>query len=387
MRGVDAPETLNNWIDYLEKQAQVILLRAHDQARAFKMFETLNDRGLRTSQADLVKSYLFGLMEGDIDTAQSRWSIMLENLQELEEDDPQVLFLRHYLIAYSGFVRADGVYEAIQRKFQTAGSAASFMGAIASASKVYVATFNADSEHWNEYSQETRKQLADFGLFDLKPMRPLLLALATEFDKKHFGKAIKLLTSLSVRLVLTARTRSGVNEQTFAEAARVVAEGDITTAKELAQVLAKVWVSDRDFKEVVSTAKVSKAQLARYYLREMEHYVSNGDRDEAEWVNSDPAHITLEHILPRNPSGAGWAGFDEETSKEYKNRLGNLCLLKRSENNGMGNENYQQKLVVFQKSSLKLTKGLPKIAGWTPSAIDERQIELAEIAVATWSND
>lgn len=51
--GVDAPDTLNNWIDYLERSAQVILLRAHDQARAFKMFETLNDRGLRTSQADL----------------------------------------------------------------------------------------------------------------------------------------------------------------------------------------------------------------------------------------------------------------------------------------------------------------------------------------------
>ena len=48
--GVDAPETLNNWIDFLEKSAQVILLRAHDEARAFKMFETLNDRGLRTSQ-------------------------------------------------------------------------------------------------------------------------------------------------------------------------------------------------------------------------------------------------------------------------------------------------------------------------------------------------
>ena len=43
--GVDAPDTLNNWIDYLEKSAQVILLRAHDKARAFKMFETLTTGG------------------------------------------------------------------------------------------------------------------------------------------------------------------------------------------------------------------------------------------------------------------------------------------------------------------------------------------------------
>ncbi len=97
---------------YLEHSAQVILLRAHDQSRAFKMFETLNDRGLRTSQADLVKSYLFGLAEKQVGLAQSKWSNMLENLQDLGDDDPQVSFLRHYLIAFSGFVRADGVYDA-----------------------------------------------------------------------------------------------------------------------------------------------------------------------------------------------------------------------------------------------------------------------------------
>ena len=112
MSGVDAPATLNNWIDYLERSAQVILLRAHDQSRAFKMFETLNDWGLRMSQADLVKNYLFGLTDEQVGSAQAKWSNMLENLQDLGDDDPQVSSLPHYLIAFSGFVRADGVYDA-----------------------------------------------------------------------------------------------------------------------------------------------------------------------------------------------------------------------------------------------------------------------------------
>ena len=133
--GVDAPETLNNWIDYLERSAQVILLRAHDQARAFKMFETLNDRGLRTSQADLVKSYLFGLANRQVGVAQSKWSNMLENLQDLGDEDPQVSFLRHYLIAFSGFVRADGVYDAIQTRYKTEGTSISFLTSLAEASR------------------------------------------------------------------------------------------------------------------------------------------------------------------------------------------------------------------------------------------------------------
>jgi uncharacterized protein with ParB-like and HNH nuclease domain len=38
----------------------VVLVRVPSGANAYKMFETLNDRGLRTSQADLIKNYLFG---------------------------------------------------------------------------------------------------------------------------------------------------------------------------------------------------------------------------------------------------------------------------------------------------------------------------------------
>jgi uncharacterized protein with ParB-like and HNH nuclease domain len=133
--GVDAPDTLNNWIDYLEKSAQVILLRAQDRARAFKMFETLNDRGLRTSQADLVKSYLFGLADRQIGVAQTKWSTMLESLQELGDDDPQVSFLRHYLIAFTSFVRADGVYDAIQNKFKGEATAITFLTSLAETSR------------------------------------------------------------------------------------------------------------------------------------------------------------------------------------------------------------------------------------------------------------
>ena len=56
----DQPARLNDWLEYIEFSATVILLKTQNGAQAFKMFETLNDRGLKTSQADLVKSYLFG---------------------------------------------------------------------------------------------------------------------------------------------------------------------------------------------------------------------------------------------------------------------------------------------------------------------------------------
>ena len=56
----DVADRLDDWLEYIENRATAVLLTVSDGSRAFKMFETLNDRGLRTSQADLVKSYLFG---------------------------------------------------------------------------------------------------------------------------------------------------------------------------------------------------------------------------------------------------------------------------------------------------------------------------------------
>ncbi|MEL6808379.1 MAG: DUF262 domain-containing HNH endonuclease family protein [Pseudomonadota bacterium] len=381
--GVDAPDTLNNWIDYLESSAQVILLRAHDQSRAFKMFETLNDRGLRTSQADLVKSYLFGLADQQIGVAQSKWSNMLENLQDLEDDDPQVSFLRHYLIAFSNFVRADGVYDAIQTKYKSEGTSVSFLTSLAETSRTYTATFNSENDFWDNYSASARKYLNDFNFFDLKPMRPLLLAVATKFSKKEFEKTIRYLTSLSVRLVMSARTRSGVNEQAFADAALKITKDQISKHDDLVKLLTKVFVSDKDFIEVFSNARVSKAALARYILRELEHTEST-TKTEDEWVNTDPQQITLEHILPKAHPKVGWESFDGDTHADYKNRIGNLCLLKRSENNSMPNDSFLAKKKHFKDSSLKITSALAEYEMWTPKQIEKRQREMANIALKAW---
>ncbi len=48
---------LKAWLSFLEHNSLIVLLRVPDDADAYKMFETLNDRGLRTSQADLIKNY------------------------------------------------------------------------------------------------------------------------------------------------------------------------------------------------------------------------------------------------------------------------------------------------------------------------------------------
>ena len=76
-----------------------------------------------------------------------------------------------------------------------------------------------------------------------------------------------LLVSVAVRLIIASATRSGTNEQTFAAAALGVFKEEINTVTQLKESLARVAVSDADFRDTFATARSSKPDLARYYLR------------------------------------------------------------------------------------------------------------------------
>ena len=89
----DHGDTLNRWINFMQQRARAVLLQVSNDADAYRMFETLNDRGLRTSQSDLVKNYLFGRAGDRIGEVQQRWSLMRGALETTEDEDITIRFL------------------------------------------------------------------------------------------------------------------------------------------------------------------------------------------------------------------------------------------------------------------------------------------------------
>jgi hypothetical protein len=378
----DKPTVLNDWLDFIEHGASVILVKTDDASKAFKMFETLNDRGLKTSQADLVKSYLFGEAGGRVAEAQVRWSTMKDGLEEIADDDRAINFLRHALIATKRFVRADEIYDAVQKTVRGESNAASFLTSLETLSRAYVATFSPNADFWRDHSVTTARALSVFNRFDLKPIRPLVLALAVSFTANEFDAAMRLLVSISVRLVLASRTRSGTIEQTFAIAALQVFEKRITTAVALKPALANVTIGDADFATEFTTARVSNANLARYYLRALE--AANANEREPWFIeNDDPGAITLEHVLPQNPDG-DWDGIDADTRKTLVRRLGNLCLLQKSGNEAISTKPFAEKRVAYAASPYVTTSMIASETDWDAGTIEARQTQLASLALKAW---
>jgi len=98
-------------------------------------------------------------------------------------------------------------------------------------------------------------------------------------------------------------------------------------------------------------------------------------------------NITVEHVLPRNPTHAYWLErFDVSERLEWINRLGNLALLNNRKNPQAGNRPFPEKVKYYfeKKSDFSLTQELSQYEDWTPAVVEERHKKLVKEALKTW---
>lgn len=374
-------DTLTKWIEFLKFRAMAVVLEAPSEADAYRIFETLNDRGLRITQADLVKNYLFGRSADRINEVKHRWSQMQGALGTIKDEDLTIRFLRHALTLKEGLVREKNVHEAVQNVTRGPQSVVTLADELARMAATYVAIYNADHEKWNAQI-ETRKAVEVLNLVDVKPMRPLILAIAEKMQEKEINKAMSLCVSAAVRLMIAMKTRVGSVEKGFADAAQKTYCETIKTSDALRIELSSFIPSDTEFQQVFITACVSNSKLARYYLRSLELAVDSVNQP---WhiPNDNSNEINLEHVLPNKTEG-NWPQFSQEEKEQYWKRIGNLCLLQSRENSTLKSSPYKDKKSVYKNSQYRLTKQIAEVDEWTTSAIEDRQKELSKLALRTW---
>ena len=69
-----------------------------------------------------------------------------------------------------------------------------------------------------------------------------------------------------------------------------------------------------------------------------------------------PATISIEHILPQNPSaGSGWMNdFTEEERYEWTDKIGNLALISRRKNTSQGNLDFADKMQKYFEKNIEV---------------------------------
>lgn len=373
---------LNRWAAFLSEKAQVVVLDVPDDLDAFLMFETLNDRGLRASQADLIKNFLISQAKDRKAEAQQKWAQMTGILESLGQDDTTVTYLHHLLITEHGPMRAVEILGKVKSRVQGPSQSLSFLDEAAEVANDYAALFNSDHSKWNEYGTATRKHISTINRdLRVQQIRPLMLAVARHFPPREAEKAFRLFVYWSVRFLI-AGGRGGLLDRNYAVRAKEIGEQRIKTTAQLAEALNDIVPSDALFETSFAEARVSSSFLARYYLRAMERQLQN--LPDPEWVPSEEEDaVNLEHILPVNPKGE-WSHVSQDTASAYFRRIGNMVIMQARKNSVVGNGSFAEKRAVFETSAFALTQAISKFHDWGPEQIEQRQRELAKLAVRTW---
>ena len=129
--------------------------------------------------------------------------------------------------------------------------------------------------------------------------------------------------------------------------------------------------------------RVIKNSQARYFLYAIEKYL-RGEKEPELILNEEAKEVNLEHILPQRPSNGEWIEFSSDEASAYAYRLGNMTLLRREDNQKLGNGQWPEKKAILSNSELKLNIEICDIDVWDKDTIDIRQNEMADFALKVW---
>lgn len=374
---------LFNLNDFIKENVKIIIVRVPDESNAFTVFETLNDRGLALSQADLIKNHLFNKAGDRIKEAQNYWSEMSGAIEAAQDEEEIIKYIRYFWSSRNGLTREKDLFQEIKSKTTNTNLSVSFLNDLKSSTNKYLALLNQNHSYWDDHTKTTKEYVEKFNDLCLYQNRPLLLAVLNQFDQKETEKAFKLILSWSVRNLITGSIPGGTLEREFSNQAKEINNGQVKNTKELLNSAKRLIPTDSQFKEAFSIATVTKNTLAQYYLMEIEKKYSE---NEEKSVVKNFDNVNIEHILPQTiVQQVDWPTFNEESQKSYCKRIGNLTLLKAKLNSDLKSSNFNTKKQEYQRSEIKITKNLSSIKDWTTEAIRNRQKDFAEKALKIWN--
>jgi len=370
------------FIDLVADRLFFTVITVTDELNAFKVFETLNARGVRLSATDLLKNYLFSVVnsekphETEMKNVEDRWEKIVGKLGSESFPD----FLRVYWNSRNKLVRKTDLFKAIKSAIQNKEKAFTLIRELDENADIYAALRNEEDELWDS---QQKKHVGELKMFSIKQPYALLMAAYKRLSKDDFTWVLRACSIISFRYNVICNFHTGEQEKIYSDIAYNISDGKLSSAKDVMEKLKAVYPEDQIFSAAfidkeLSTVGARNKKVARYILFLLEKHLSNIDYD----FESDK--YSLEHILPESP-GSEWPEYDENKDYRFIYRLGNYTLLTKNENSDIGNKRYLDKKNVYRNSNFIITK---KVAednnAWNAERITNRQQAMVKWATSVW---
>ncbi|MHB8857400.1 MAG: DUF262 domain-containing protein [Bellilinea sp.] len=391
-KGTHSDDFLVPLINTLRSQVKLITIPVTSEEDANLFFESLNARGKELAISDLVKNRLYFEVGDQVNRAQHLWEKMENDLG----NRPIPEYLRHYWIAKkadskSPNVREKQLYRMISQDIGgNKQNALNLIDDLSRTSSDYVQI--SDIDLWPDnpaYDDSFIDTLDELRLFRVTQCNPLLINAIQNFTKPNdIASTFRIVTNFSFRYFIIGNQSPGNLERISANIAYEIRAGIYTSPETIADAFRAIS-TDPSFKSDFTFASISKsrARIARYILAKISNYLAQQSRKGGEElvVNRDARHVNLEHVLPQDIRAPWRSYFPKDIDPAiYVYRLGNLTLLASKINRVLGDMAFPDKKLALIDSKLPINQYFSSIDEWGPSQIDERQNELAKIALEVW---
>lgn len=366
----------------VDRWTYLVVVTTPDLESAHRIFSVMNDRGLDLRPTDNFKARVIGeIVDADQDSYTAKWE---DAEQELGRDAFSSLFAHIRMI----FAKQRAPRELL-REFPEhvlvhyTGREAEFVDRILEPyADAYVILLNQSytSSSGAEGVNSWLKRLAQLDNVDWQP--PALWALRHHAnDPGWLDQFLRLLERLAASLLIR-RVGPTERQQRYGVLLRALEAGDGLRTQPLD-------LTEHEREETLRRLDgevYQQARVRRYVLLRLDEELAN-----APGVSYDHKIITVEHVLPQNPSASSmWLRiFDEPQRVYWTHRIANLVLLNRTKNAQAQNHDFlvkKEKYFTGKKGvvAFALTSQVISAQEWTPELLEHRQRETLRLLAGTW---
>ncbi len=437
---------LNKFYYKLINNVYIIRLDVGQSKDAYKLFETINDRGLSLSPTDIIKNFLLGhaslIDSNTLDRIKAYWKKLIINCDGLNSDD----FFRQYLCCIlKRKIAKSKLIEEFKKYYLGTVVEANILSDYTSFNNL---NLEADYEDANVEDEDVRQEIPEnharsldveveintritdnkkcsisefasklttasgiyrqlrkrsfsnekfnlhlYNLQRIQSFPAYILLLDVVHRKIETGVVIEIF-----KIIETFMLRRHICEYRTAELDTIFSKltgcNDANIINIIKNELKKQLPSDQDFKSKFVTHNYkNKFERAKYVL-EMIEYKTIKSKGEYTLNQGDDLH--LEHIIPQKivvkkskqeyEDWVTYLGTDAEIKHlENVNKIGNLTLLAKQLNLKASNNTFDTKKKEYAKSNISITKSIAEnFEKFKIGDLNKRSKKLASIACDIW---
>lgn len=376
--------------DVLRQRLQFVAITAQANDNVHRIFESLNDRGVRLTQADLLRNYVFMLLptKGE-QVYQHVWHPMQESLTPAQLET--LVFVDLVLRGKTTIKRQD-IYRAQQDRLRPLEGDEVAVEAEVRELARRARFFQRIVQPKTEPDPAISAALERLDRWGASTTYPLLLHLYDLLDREvcsseEVVEALSYVESFLVRRMLAVVPTNNLN-RIFSGLVPQIPD-DMPIAEGVRHALSgerKYWPSDRRLREAIRSQPFyyqgrqdQKMLIFRRLEESFEH------KETIDWGQTP---LSIEHVMPQSLSQEWKEALEAEDEDpeavhaELLHTLGNLTIT--AYNSELSNDPIERKRGILAGSHLELNRALVPSGRWGRHEILARAAELADRAVQIW---